>query len=62
MYNGVPDELGVADNGAHVVLAVRNTEKGKQAAARIGGDLAVTELDLTSLVGRPRDVRRCGGR
>jgi len=35
--------------GAHVVLAVRNVEKGKQAAARIGGDVSVVALDLTSL-------------
>ena len=46
---GFETAQALADNGAHVVLAVRNTEKGKQAAARIGGDVAVTELDLTSL-------------
>jgi NAD(P)-dependent dehydrogenase (short-subunit alcohol dehydrogenase family) len=32
-----------------VVLAVRNVEKGKQAAARMTGDVTVQELDLTSL-------------
>ena len=46
---GFETAQALADNGAHVVLAVRDTEKGKQAAARIGGDVALTELDLTSL-------------
>ncbi|MCX5064679.1 SDR family NAD(P)-dependent oxidoreductase [Micromonospora lupini] len=39
----------LAERGASVVLAVRNIEKGKQAAARINGDVSVQELDLTSL-------------
>ncbi|WP_306215602.1 SDR family NAD(P)-dependent oxidoreductase [Actinoplanes sp. RD1] len=39
----------LAERGATVVLAVRNVEKGKQAAARISGDVTVQELDLTSL-------------
>lgn len=39
----------LAERGATVVLAVRDTEKGKLAAARINGDVAVQELDLTSL-------------
>ena len=44
----------LAARGASVVLAVRDVEKGKQAAARIaetapGADLTVQELDLTSL-------------
>jgi NAD(P)-dependent dehydrogenase (short-subunit alcohol dehydrogenase family) len=44
----------LAVRGASVVLAVRNVEKGKQAAARIaqsapGADLAIQQLDLTSL-------------
>ena len=39
----------LAGRGAHVVLAVRNVDKGKQAADRIGGDVAVQQLDLTSL-------------
>jgi NAD(P)-dependent dehydrogenase (short-subunit alcohol dehydrogenase family) len=46
---GFETAQALADKGAHVVLAVRNTDKGKQAAARIGGDVTVTELDLTSL-------------
>jgi NAD(P)-dependent dehydrogenase (short-subunit alcohol dehydrogenase family) len=46
---GFETAKALADKGAHVVLAVRNTDKGKQAAARIGGDVTVTELDLTSL-------------
>ncbi|GAA2511268.1 SDR family NAD(P)-dependent oxidoreductase [Winogradskya humida] len=39
----------LAERGASVVLAVRDTAKGKQAAARIDGDVSVQELDLTSL-------------
>lgn len=44
----------LADRGAHVVLAVRNTDKGDAAVARIRADspradVAVTELDLASL-------------
>lgn len=44
----------LAERGATVVLAVRDVEKGKQAATRIaeqvpGADLAVQRLDLTSL-------------
>lgn len=39
----------LAERGAHVVIAVRNLQKGRAAAARIGGDVAVQELDLSSL-------------
>ncbi len=39
----------LAAHGAKVVLAVRDVEKGGQAAARIAGDVAVQALDLTSL-------------
>ena len=44
----------LAARGASVVLAVRNLEKGKEAAARIaaaapGANVTVQELDLTSL-------------
>ncbi|RDI31635.1 SDR family NAD(P)-dependent oxidoreductase [Lentzea flaviverrucosa] len=39
----------LAERGASVVLAVRDTEKGELAAARINGDVSVWELDLTSL-------------
>ncbi|WP_167759427.1 SDR family NAD(P)-dependent oxidoreductase [Mycobacterium sp. PS03-16] len=44
----------LAGRGAHVVLAVRNTEKGRAAAERIHAatphaDVTVQELDLTSL-------------
>jgi NAD(P)-dependent dehydrogenase (short-subunit alcohol dehydrogenase family) len=46
---GYETAAALAAKGAHVVLAVRNVEKGKQAAARIGGDVSVVELDLTSL-------------
>jgi len=51
---GFETALGLAGHGAHVVLAVRNLDKGKDAAARIAAaspqaDVAVQELDLTSL-------------
>ena len=35
--------------GAHVVLAVRNTEKGEAAAGRMTGDVEVRQLDLQDL-------------
>lgn len=51
---GFETAAALAANGAHVVLAVRNVDKGNEAAARIGdqtpgASVAVTELDLTSL-------------
>lgn len=39
----------LAEHGATVIVAVRNVEKGMQAAARITGDVRVQALDLTSL-------------
>ncbi|WP_174296446.1 SDR family NAD(P)-dependent oxidoreductase [Sphingomonas bacterium] len=39
----------LAERGAAVVLAVRDIEKGRHAAARIAGDVTVQALDLTSL-------------
>lgn len=39
----------LAARGAAVVLAVRDVEKGRQAAARMTGDVTVQALDLTSL-------------
>ncbi|MFJ6294048.1 SDR family NAD(P)-dependent oxidoreductase [Streptomyces griseoviridis] len=39
----------LAGRGARVVLAVRDIEKGRRAAARIAGDVTVQALDLTSL-------------
>ena len=39
----------LARHGAHVVLAVRNTAAGADAARRIGGAVEVRELDLASL-------------
>ncbi|MCC3271807.1 SDR family NAD(P)-dependent oxidoreductase [Arthrobacter zhangbolii] len=39
----------LAEHGATVVLAVRDLQKGKQAAAGIAGDVTVQALDLTSL-------------
>ena len=51
---GFETAAALAARGARVVLAVRNLEKGKQAAARIsestpGADVELQELDLTSL-------------
>jgi NAD(P)-dependent dehydrogenase (short-subunit alcohol dehydrogenase family) len=51
---GFETARALAVHGAAVVLAVRDVEKGKRAAARItgtapGADLTVQELDLTSL-------------
>jgi NAD(P)-dependent dehydrogenase (short-subunit alcohol dehydrogenase family) len=51
---GYETALALAEHGAHVVLAVRNLDKGKDAAARITangprGEVALQELDLTSL-------------
>ncbi|OBI27153.1 short-chain dehydrogenase [Mycobacterium sp. E1386] len=51
---GYETAAALADHGARVVLAVRNLDKGKDAAARITAasphaDVVVQELDLTSL-------------
>jgi NAD(P)-dependent dehydrogenase (short-subunit alcohol dehydrogenase family) len=50
---GFETAKALASKGAHVVLAVRNLDKGRAAAdligARTGGDVAIQELDLTSL-------------
>ena len=39
----------LAKAGAHVILAVRNTELGAQRAAEVGGSTAVVKLDLADL-------------
>ncbi|WP_405817509.1 SDR family NAD(P)-dependent oxidoreductase [Streptomyces sp. NBC_01390] len=46
---GFETARALAEHGATVVLAVRDVEKGKKAAARIAGNVTVQELDLTSL-------------
>ena len=51
---GYETALALASHGAHVVLAVRNLDKGKDAISRIvsqspQADVALQELDLTSL-------------
>src|SRR6201996_4382575 len=51
---GYETARALAEHGAQVVLAVRNLDKGKDAAARIAAaaphaDVALQELDLTSL-------------
>ena len=56
----------LAARGASVVLAVRDIEKGKRAAARIaatalGADVMVQPLDLTFAGVHPRRRRRAAG-
>ncbi|MBJ7465674.1 MAG: SDR family NAD(P)-dependent oxidoreductase, partial [Mycolicibacterium sp.] len=46
---GFETAKALAAAGAHVVIAVRDTAKGKQAAAQLPGTVTVQELDLTSL-------------
>ncbi|GHE97647.1 oxidoreductase [Streptomyces fumanus] len=46
---GLVTATELARHGAHVVLAVRDTAAGQEAARRIGGDTEVRELDLASL-------------
>jgi NAD(P)-dependent dehydrogenase (short-subunit alcohol dehydrogenase family) len=46
---GYETAKALAERGASVVLAVRNVEKGEQAAAGMTGDVSVQALDLTSL-------------
>jgi NAD(P)-dependent dehydrogenase (short-subunit alcohol dehydrogenase family) len=46
---GYETAKALAGRGASVVLAVRDAAKGRQAAARMAGDVTVQELDLTSL-------------
>jgi NAD(P)-dependent dehydrogenase (short-subunit alcohol dehydrogenase family) len=46
---GFETARALAERGASVVLAVRDVEKGRLAAARINGDTTVQELDLSSL-------------
>ncbi len=55
---GYETALALAAHGAHVVLAVRNLDKGKDAISRIvaqspQADVALQELDLTSLESDP---------
>ena len=46
---GLSAAKALAGRGANVVLAVRNTAKGEQAAAQIGGTTEVRQLDLADL-------------
>lgn len=46
---GLVTATELARHGAHVVLAVRDTAAGEEAARRIGGGVEVRELDLASL-------------
>ena len=46
---GLQTTRALAGAGAHVVLAVRNLEKGKAASEQISGDTEVRTLDLADL-------------
>ena len=46
---GLQTALELARHGAHVVMAVRSTAAGDEAARRIDGEVEVRELDLASL-------------
>ncbi len=46
---GLGTARALAKAGAHVVLAVRNTELGKQRAAEMGGSTTVARVDLADL-------------
>lgn len=46
---GLGTARALANAGAHVIMAVRNTELGAQRAAEIGGSTAVLRLDLADL-------------
>src|SRR5689334_1105557 len=45
---GVVEARTLAEHGAHVILAVRNVDAGRQVAAEIDGSTAVERLDLAS--------------
>ena len=46
---GFVEAKTLAEHGAHVILAVRDVEAGRTAAARIAGSTEVQHLDLASL-------------
>ncbi|WP_116376798.1 SDR family NAD(P)-dependent oxidoreductase [Mycobacterium sp. MFM001] len=46
---GLGTARALANAGAHVIMAVRNTELGEQRAAEIGGSTSVVKLDLADL-------------
>ena len=52
----------LAGAGAHVVLAVRNLDKGQAAAADMPGETEVRELDLASLASVREFAGPCGCR
>lgn len=55
---GFVEARTLAEHGAHVILAVRNVDAGRAAAARIDGSTAVEALDLAS----QESVRAFAGR
>jgi NAD(P)-dependent dehydrogenase (short-subunit alcohol dehydrogenase family) len=58
---GLATATALASRGANVVLAVRDTAKGADAAKTIAGDAEVRELDLTDLASIRRFAARWTG-
>ena len=48
-WGGSWNRAAARSAGAHVILAVRNTELGAQRAAEIGGSTSIAKLDLADL-------------
>ncbi len=59
---GLSTARELARAGARVVLAVRNRDRGEAAAAEMGGEVSVSELDLASLDMVREFARRFEGR
>jgi NAD(P)-dependent dehydrogenase (short-subunit alcohol dehydrogenase family) len=55
---GFVEAKTLAEHGAHVILAVRNVQAGREAAVRINGSTRVESLDLAS----QQSVREFAGR
>lgn len=58
---GLHEASQLAQHGAHVILAVRDTDAGAQAAQRMGGHTQVEKLDLASLKSVRDFAERIGG-
>ena len=58
---GLVEARTLAEHGAHVILAVRNIEAGRVAAAGIAGSTQVELLDLASLESVRAFAARVGG-
>jgi NAD(P)-dependent dehydrogenase (short-subunit alcohol dehydrogenase family) len=58
---GLVEARTLAEHGAHVILAVRNVESGRAAAAKINASTSVEALDLASLASVREFVARIDG-